>query len=182
MKKIQILALTAGYVLAFGYYGCKKNETPAVEKTVQAETPEAAGAYTRKNTYFKLPDYKGGDIELSAYAGKPVMLMFFTEHCPFCRKAAPFIEGMNRQFSTKGLNVIGISLDEGSSSAAGFARDFKLSFPLAYKGRDAARRYNAQGVPFIYLLDKSHAIHRVWAGYDPEFDGAIQRGIEEIIK
>ena len=194
MKTNRILLLTAGYMLAFAYYGCKKAEpqaapetamaeTPAVETTVQAETPSSKpGGYTRMKTYFKLPDHKGGEIDLAAYAGKPVLLMFFTETCPYCRKAAPFIERMNKEFSPKGLATIGVCLDNAADAAAGFAEDFGLTFPIAYKGRDTARQYRAQGVPFIYLLSKDHSIRNFWAGYDPRFDVPIRKGIEEIVK
>ena len=110
------------------------------------------------------------------------MVMFFTEHCPYCRKAAPFIEQMNREYAPKGLKTVGICLEETSSSAADFSKDFGLTFPVAYKGQQVARRYGTQGVPFIYLLTKDHVVHNVWAGYDKQFDGPIKKGIEEIIK
>ncbi|HOW89674.1 MAG TPA: TlpA disulfide reductase family protein [Elusimicrobiales bacterium] len=185
MHKTKILLLTAGYTLAFAYTGCKKADVPetdaalAVESTVQAGTPSG---YARKETYFKLPEHKGGEVDLSAYAGKPVMLMFFTEACPYCRKAAPFIERMHKEFAPKGLTTIGICLEDASSAAAGFARDFRLTFPVAYKGHDTARRYRAQGVPFIYLLSKDHSIRNFWAGYDEQFDAPIRKGIEELLK
>ena len=184
MKKIQILALTIGYVLAFGYYGCKKSEAPAaggpaVESSVQAEKPGTAAG---QGTYFKLPDYKGGEIDLAKYTGKPVMLLFFTETCPYCRKAAPFIKKLSDRYAPKGLSTIGICVEDTPSSAAGFAKAFDLTFPIAYKGRDVSVRYKTQGVPYIFLLTKEHIVHNVWAGYDESFDDEIIKGIEEIIK
>ena len=110
------------------------------------------------------------------------MVMFFTEGCPYCRKAAPFIEKMHLKYSSKGLNTIGIALEDEASSAEYFAKAFSLTFPIAYKGHEVSRQYKAQGVPYIYLLAKDHTIKDMWAGYDPTFDGAIQSGIEKIIK
>ena len=171
MKKLQVLALTIGYVLAFGYYGCKKSGTPAAE----GQAAEASAS-------FKLPDYRGGDVDLAAYAGKPVMLMFFTETCPYCRKAAPFIKKLSDQYASKGLNTLGICVEDTAAPAAGFAKAFGLTFPIAYKGRDVAVQYKTQGVPYIFLLTKKHVVHNVWAGYDESFDKEIIEGIEEIIK
>ena len=171
MKKVQILALTIGYVLAFSYYGCKKGGAPAAED-------QAA----RSSAYFKLPDYKGGEIDLAAYTGKPVMLMFFTEGCPYCRKAAPFIKKTSDQYASKGLSALGISVEDDAARAAGFAKSFGLTFPIAYKGRSVATQYKTQGVPYIFLLTKEHIVHNVWAGYDESFDKEIIQGIEEIIK
>ena len=197
MNKAKILILTAAYVTAFGYYGCKKSETTEtrvsyVRADTTAQTVTGAGtetgakstekAYVKKESYFKLPDYKGGEIDLASYAGKPVMLMFFTERCPFCRKAAPFIETMNKKYSAKGLGVIGICVEEEASAAGSFVKDFGLTFPVAFKGAAVSRQYKTQGVPYIFILNKAHVVHNVWAGYDPGFDKAIIQGIEEVIK
>jgi len=198
MNKTNILILTAAYLMAFTYYGCKKSETSAPQtsssqtevavQTAASGTEQAPAvkstekAYTKNQSYFRLPGYKGGEIDLASYAGKPVMLMFFTEGCPFCRKAAPFIETMNKKYSQKGLNVIGICVEDEAAAAEGFAKDFALTFPIAYSGGEVSRKYKTQGVPYIFILNKAHAVHNVWAGYDPEFDAAIIRGIEEVIK
>jgi thiol-disulfide isomerase/thioredoxin len=198
MNRTKILIITAAYVMAFGYSGCKKNETPEPQQAayVRADaiaqpfaapaegTPAAATRkeYIKNEFYFKLPGSRGGDIDLAAYSGEPVMLMFFTERCPFCRKAAPFIETMNKKYSAKGLNVIGICVEDEASAAEGFVKAFNLTFPIAFKGSEVSRRYKTQGVPYIFLLSKSHMVHNMWAGYDPEFDQAIIRGIEEVIK
>ena len=197
MNKGKILVLIAAYVMAFGYYGCKKNEASESkvtyarsEPTVQtapappAETPAKAPekVYVKNNAYFKLPNCKGGDIDLASYAGKPVLLIFFTETCPFCRKAAPFIETMNKKYSPKGLNVIGICVEGDAASAAGYVNAFGLTFPVAYNGGEVSRRYRTQGVPYIFILNKDHAVHNVWAGYDHQYDQDIIKGIEEVIK
>jgi thiol-disulfide isomerase/thioredoxin len=195
MKTTRILAVMLGCTLALGSYGCKKSETQekevtAMETTVQAQTPSeqkpAANAaekgYKRTKSYFKLPGYKGGEIDLASYAKKPVMLMFFTESCPYCRKAAPFIEEMSRKYLSKGLGTIGICIEDDPAAAAAFAQDFKLSFPIAYQGRDVARQYRAQGVPFIFLLTKEHAVYNVWPGYDPSFNEPIIQAIEKLVK
>lgn len=176
MKRSQVLALTIGYILAFSCCACKKSATQS------AENPAAENQAAETSTHFKLPDYKGGEVDLSAYAGKPVLLMFFTETCPYCRKAAPFIKRISDRYASKGLSAIGICVEDAAAPAAGFAKSFGLTFPIAYKGRDVSVRYKTQGVPYIFLLTKKHVIHNVWAGYDESFDKDIVSGIEEIIQ
>ncbi|MBU2573360.1 MAG: TlpA family protein disulfide reductase [Elusimicrobia bacterium] len=199
MKNIKGFIFMALPVLAF-IYACKKAEAPketgqaVVAATVETEpvtgTPQAKkappketkNAYEKKDTYFKLPDCAGGGIDLADYGGNPVMLMFFAETCPYCRKAAPFIKKMDESYKARGLNVIGVSLNDEASSAAGFVKDFGLAFPVAYKGRRVARQYRTHGVPYLYLLTKDHTIYNVWAGYDESFDEEIKDGINEVIK
>ncbi|HAH31367.1 MAG TPA: hypothetical protein DCL44_03525 [Elusimicrobia bacterium] len=169
---------------------CKEKEAPAPD--VQT-SPEAAitavvkadkikPGYARKPTYFKLPSTNGGEIDLASYAGKSVLVMFFTETCPYCRKAAPFIEKMHKTYSPKGLSVVGICIQENADAPKTFASDLNITFPLAYKGGHVYKNYKAQGVPFIYLLGKNHEIREVWEGYSPEYNQEIIRNIEEALK
>ncbi|MBI5743053.1 MAG: redoxin domain-containing protein [Elusimicrobia bacterium] len=145
----------------------------------KAETPAPAGETV---TYFKLPlAAGGGDLDLAAYAGKPVMLMFFTETCPYCRKAGPAVEKLNKTFGPKGLNVMGICIQDDAQAALNFGKSLGITFPLAYNGRPVYKAYKAQGVPYIYLLDKTHKIYNVWEGYDESYDPEMVKAITALL-
>ena len=186
LKLSTFLLMTAALVC----FACKKKEVPApdaqkgpetaITATVKAEKIDQS--YTRKSTYFKLPNTNGGEIDLAAYAGKPVMVMFFTENCPYCRKAAPFLEKVYRAYAPKGLNMIGICIQENADAPKAFGNELGITFPLAYKGGPVFRKYKAQGVPFIYLLDKNHEIYEVWEGYSSEYDIEIVKNVKRILE
>jgi len=181
MKNFMLPLMAAALLLA----ACGKKEQPAVQAETQAAQPQAAtpagSAYAQKETYFKLPNAAGGEIDLAAYAGKPVLVMFFTETCPYCRKAAPFIQKVAASHGPKGLSVIGICVQDSAQAAKNFAQDFSLTFPLAYKGKEISRKYRTQGVPYIYLLDKGHEVYDVWEGYDPQYDASILKAAEAVL-
>lgn len=175
-----MLPLAAVLMLA----ACGKKEQPAARtepQAAQSPAAPAAAGYAKKETYFKLPNAAGGEIDLAAYAGKPVMVMFFTETCPYCRKAAPFIQQLSVSHGPKGLSVIGICVQDSAQAAKNFAQDFGVTFPLAYKGKEISRNYRTQGVPYIYLLDKGHEVYDVWEGYDPQFDAPIIKAVETVL-
>jgi len=183
LNLILIAAVAAGSA-------CKKKEAAApdeqkaLQRTITAtvKADKIDPGYTRKSTYFRLPNAAGGEIDLAAYAGKPVLVMFFTETCPYCREAAPFLEKLHRTYSPKGLNVIGICVQENADAPKAFASDLGLTFLFAYKGGYISRNYKAQGVPFIYLLDRNHEIYEMWGGYSPDFDSEIIENIEKVLK
>jgi peroxiredoxin len=180
MKNFMLPLAASALLLA----ACGKKEQPAAQPEPQAAQTQAAPAapgYAKKETYFKLPNAAGGEIDLAAYAGKPVLVMFFTETCPYCRKAAPFIQKVAASHGTKGLGVVGICVQDSAQAAKNFAQDFSLTFPLAYKGKEISRKYRTQGVPYIYLLDKSHEVYDVWEGYDPQYDGSILKAVETVL-
>lgn len=148
----------------------------------QKEQTHKSKQYVKNENYFVLPSYLGKNIDLKDYAGRPVLIMFFTENCPYCRKAAPFIEKMYQKYSQSGLGVIGILVEDSSEGAKRFASDFNLSFPIAYNGSQIAKNYHVQGVPFIFLLDRNHNVYDTWIGYDPSYDADIDVTIEKVLK
>jgi thiol-disulfide isomerase/thioredoxin len=182
MKRTLLIIAAATLSLA----ACsKKAETPApAGETVTASSPvaKAVPGYEKKETYFKLPlAAGGGDLDLAAYSGKPVMFMFFTETCPYCRKAGPAVEKLNKTFGPKGLNVMGICIQDDAQAALNFGRSLGITFPLAYNGRPVYKAYKAQGVPYIYLLDKTHKIYNVWEGYDESYDPEMVKAITALL-
>ncbi|MCM2267948.1 MAG: TlpA family protein disulfide reductase [Elusimicrobiales bacterium] len=181
--KTSFLSLAAAALL-LGACGKKEQPAPAQEQAaVTAQAPiTAAPAYQKNDSYFKLPLASGkGDLDLAAYAGKPVLFMFFTETCPFCRKAAPAVERLHKTYGPRGLNVMGICIQEDPEAALNFAKSLGVTFPLAYKGRPVYKAYKAQGVPYIYLLDKTHKLYDVWEGYDEAYDPVMVKAIETVL-
>jgi peroxiredoxin len=181
MKRTTLAMTAIFFVLA----ACGKKELPLEEPQKQtagtAQPAQANTSYVKKDTYFKLPNAAGGEIDLAAYAGKPVIVMFFTETCPYCRKAAPFIQKVYSSYSAKGLGVVGVLIQDTAQPALDFAADLGVTFPIAYKGSPISRNYRTQGVPYIYLLNKEHEIYDVWEGYDPSFDPAIIKAVETVL-
>lgn len=176
--KRTILAITAVF---FALAACGKKEQPLARTEGTAQAAPTDPSYVKKDTYFRLPNAAGGDLDLASYSGKPVLVMFFTETCPYCRKAAPYIQKVHASYSAKGLAVAGVLVQDEAQPALNFAADFGITFPIAYKGKETSRKYRTQGVPYIYLLNKDHEIYDVWEGYDPQYDAPIQKAVEAVL-
>ena len=163
--------------------GCGGAPEDGMEKAAEAsvEAGPAAAGYVKGPTYFNLPDHKGGRLDLAAYAGRPVMVMFFTETCPYCRKAAPFVQSVNAEYGGRGLAVMAAAHEREAAPAGRFVKDFSITFPVAYDAAATARAYQTRGVPYLFLLDREHKVYNLWAGYDPSFDKEIKASIEEVL-
>lgn len=177
MKKLLLLTAAACLPLA----GCDDKKAAANAPAPAAQAAPQVPGYAKKATYFRLPGAAGGEVDLSAYAGRPVMVIFFTETCPYCRKAAPFIQKISTAYAQRGLGVVGICVQDSAQAALNYGKDFGLTFPLAYNGKEVSRNYKTQGVPYIYLLKKDHEIYDVWEGYDPQYDGPIVKAVETLL-
>ncbi len=176
MKKLAIIIIASAMI-----FSCSKKDENQKSEAQNKQTSQLQDTtYTKTDFYFKLPLYTGSEIDLKDLKGKPVLVMFFTENCPFCQKAAPFMEAIHKKYSPK-LEVVGISIKPNIESAKEFASEFNLKFKVAYDGREVARRYGISGVPFIYLLNKDHTLNRVWAGYDESYANDIDKAVSKII-
>ncbi len=177
MKNVFIVVIALATTLSCS----KKSDTQKINQQNKATTQIQDNDYIETDFYFKLPLYTGDEVDLKDLRGKAVLVMFFTENCPYCRKAAPFIEAIYEKYSSKGLEVVAISVKPDIESAKEFATDFNLKFKVAYNGRDVARRYGISGVPFVYLLNKDHTLNKLWAGYDKIYEDEIDKAISKII-
>ncbi len=90
---------------------------------------------------FSLQDLNGQPLELANYRGKVVLLDFWATWCTPCRGEDPsFVEFQNK-YREQGLQVIGISMDDGPKPVREFYQEFKMNYPVALGNEKVAKAY-----------------------------------------
>jgi len=108
---------------------------------------------------FRLKDLKGQDVSLSSVRDRPVLLVFGTTWCPYCREEIPRIKEIYRQGREKKLEVLNIYINETEAKVAAFAAKYELPYPvLLDRDGQVAERYQVRGVPTFVLLDRQGKI------------------------
>jgi len=104
-----------------------------------AEGVCAAGAKTA-NLNLTLKDIHGKSVALSDYKGKVILLDFWATWCPPCRKEIPGYIELYNTYKSRGLVVIGVSMDDAEDIATvkQYAASIKMNYPvLLGAGREA---------------------------------------------
>lgn len=111
---------------------------------------------------FELFDFEGNSYKLSDFKGQLVLLDFGASWCHWCKKQKPYLENAYNKFADKGLQIIYISLDKDREAWKMDLEKEKykwlaLSDLKAWQG-DVAKKYNIQGVPHIFLINREGKI------------------------
>ena len=162
------------FVLLFVFcFGCKSDEPafsrePQEQKFAQAygdsavrdaEIAEGAGMADAAKLApdFTLYDIYQDAYTLSGYRDKqPVLLLFWTTWCPFCRKELTVLNGMYSSLAADGIEVLSVNVGELSSTVENFVQNYRLAYRILLD-RDSrvATLYGLIGVPTYILINKS---------------------------
>ncbi len=113
---------------------------------------------------FTLPTSKGDTLSLSDFYGKHTLILidFWASWCAPCRAENPNLRAAYSKFKAKGLEIVGVSLDQNKEAWLRGIKDDKLSWPqlsdLGYFNSEAARLYGINSIPSNFLLDANGVI------------------------
>lgn len=123
---VAALIATIGYTLFGGH-----SEEASVSKLVLPGTPVPT-AGVKVPADFEVPTLEGGTIKLSGYRGKVVVLDFWATWCPPCRQEVPQLVRIAREHNNRGVEVIGLHIDDRGRSTPEAIRRFIEGFGITY--------------------------------------------------
>src|SRR5215213_4752063 len=92
-------------------------------------TPIISAGQSGKAPELKLKDLRGRNLRLSDYKGKVVLLNFWATWCPPCRAEMPDLIKMQREYSGRGLQVLGITYPpQTAGEVRRFVRELKVNY------------------------------------------------------
>lgn len=124
---------------------------------------------------FALPDTNGNLVALGDFAGKPLLVAFWCNHCPYVKHINSAFASFAAEYQAKGLGIVAISANDvsthpqdGPDEMHKMAGQSGYVFPYLYDESQAvARAYAAACTPDFFLYDAGHKL--VYRG---RFDGS----------
>jgi thiol-disulfide isomerase/thioredoxin len=129
----------------------------APKATVPVERPDVA-----------LKDLTGQLHSLAEWSGKALVINFWATWCAPCRREIPLLNKIEREYASKGVEVVGIAVDFADDVRA-FTKDFPIGYPLLIGEEDGLAAARAFGVetmafPFTAFTDNRGRIITVHMG------------------
>ena len=108
---------------------------------------------------FSLQQLNGtGEISLASLRGKAVVLNFFASWCQPCKREAPALEQLWRDYRSQGVVVLGIDTNDASNDARKFISAHGVTYPTVGGGGRLTRKYGVNGLPVTYVLNRQGRI------------------------
>jgi cytochrome c biogenesis protein CcmG/thiol:disulfide interchange protein DsbE len=104
---------------------------------------------------FSLPRLSGGGtVSLASLRGKTVVLNFFASWCKPCKREAPALEQVWRDYRSQGVVVLGIDTNDAASDARRFISAHGVTYPTLGDGGGLAGEYGILNLPVTYVLNR----------------------------
>jgi peroxiredoxin len=143
-------------VLAFSlvglFWGCSgKPSGTASAKTVGNRKPAPD---------FTLKDASGNSVKLSDFRGKVVLLNFWATWCGPCALEIPWFIEFQQQMKSRGLEVVGVSMDEeGWSVIKPFIAEHKVNYHVLLGDDSVSQLYGGvDSLPTTFIIDREGRI------------------------
>lgn len=115
---------------------------------------------------FQLHDAEGKRVCRDDFHGKPLLVAFICNHCPFVKHIAPELAAFGREVQAKGIAIVGINSndsqaypDDAPSAMQTEKQTRGYTFPyLVDSTQEVAKAYQAACTPDFYLFDRDHRL------------------------
>ncbi len=109
---------------------------------------------------FTLPQLDGQQLQLSSYRGKVVLLDFWATWCVPCRAEIPQFIELQKKYGDRGLQIIGVSMDDGPEPVRTFYQQFHITYPVVMGTAKTGDQYGGVlGLPIAFVIGRDGLIY-----------------------
>jgi len=107
-------------------------------------------------TWSQLDLINGDTVKYAQLRGQVLVTYFWASWCPFCAEQSPEIEKLFTNFQSKGLYVLGVSVDKDIQAAKTYLQRHNYRFPSTWLDpRGKAELLKPPTVPLVMVYNKN---------------------------
>ncbi len=113
-----------------------------------------------------LRDLRGCPVRLSDYRGKVVLLNFWATWCPPCRAEMPDLVKWQREYRSKGLQVLGVTYPPTNrSEVRRFVRSLRVNYPVVLGAKETKALFDTgETLPVTVVIDQEGNVRELIEG------------------
>lgn len=180
---VAALIATIGYALLAGH-----PEEKAGSRVALPGTAVSSSASTGVPADFNIPTIDGRTIKLSDYRGKVLVMDFWATWCGPCRQETPQLARLARENGARGLEVIGLHIDDRGRSSPEEIRKFidhyGITYTVGLATDDMFTSYlgdEEDTIPQTLVFGRDGRLIKHFVGYSPssgkELDEAVNQAL-----
>lgn len=129
---------------------------------------------------FTLATLDGGEFNLAAQRGTPLVVNFWATWCGPCEREIPTLQAASERYGDR-MQIVGVDQGESAQAVQAFADQYGMTFAIPMDSDGAVGwAYNVQGLPTTFFIDAGGTIRRIWAG---EMNSVtLAEGIQELLE
>ena len=124
--------------------------------------------------------------KLSDLSGKAVILDFWATYCPPCRQEIPHLNSLIAKYGAENLEIVGLNVggDEDRPKIAGFVKNTKIDYPIAYPEDELTRFVFAtrDDIPQTAVFDRKGRMITKIVGFSPDIQKELDAAVEQAVK
>ena len=114
---------------------------------------------------FTLPSIDGGEIALSTYRGRVVLLNFWATWCPPCIREMPSMQRLQEKLGDTELAVVAVNMGEDEMAVKAFLKQHPVNFDILLDADgEVMNSWKVSVFPTSYLLTPEGKITHVLHG------------------
>jgi thiol:disulfide interchange protein len=147
---------------------------------LNSKAPETVQAASAPASEIPFKTLEGAPFDAAQLAGKVVVVNFWATWCVPCRKEIPSFNEMNKSLASKGVAIIGVSLDEdGADAVKPFLAKHPMEYPVALGGDAAKDKFQIGPLPTTIVMDRKGNVVQKFEGFTRPED--IEKAVKQAL-
>jgi thiol-disulfide isomerase/thioredoxin len=152
-----------------------------------APAPPAVPDFPPAVSVVPLKDAKGASFKLADFFGKVMVINLWATWCGPCRREIPELVKLNKEFQSRGVEIIGLSTEDPNASAEKvrkFIQDFQIDYRIGWApvevGVPLMQGHDA--IPQIFVVSRDGRILKRFLGFSASYTSELKQVLEDALK
>jgi peroxiredoxin len=143
----------------------------------------AAGQQPAPLADFSLPKLDGQTLRSQELKDNIVVLDFWATWCEACISEIPAFNKLDKDYSSRGVKVIGVAVQSGwSSDVRKFVRQYKMRYTILVGNDDTVSDFGVISFPNTYVIGPGWKLYKKYSGVSETKVADIRQDIETLLK